>query len=179
MTTHHILFSCIVAVIIAQRLLELKISKRNVAVLLAQGAKEQPAFYYRLVIVLQIFWFLAMLGEVWIFNRPFLPLLATIAIFTTLVGQYLRYLSMLALGSRWTLPVMILPEASIIKSGIYRYLKHPNWLGVFLEIPAVPLIHSAYLTAITCSIGNAILMIPRIQHEEKALQINFIRAEIL
>lgn len=156
MTTHHILFICIVTIIVVQRLLELKISRQNVDILLTQGAKEHPAFYYRLVVVLQIFWFAAMLGEVWILNRPFFPSLASIAIFITLIGQYLRYLSMLALGSRWTLPVMTLPNIPIIESGIYSYLRHPNWLGVFLEIPAVPLIHSAYLTAIIFSISNAI-----------------------
>jgi methyltransferase len=167
-----IFFTCVVFIIIGQRLFELKISKRNVAVLLTKGGKEFFS-YHKFVIVLQVLWFMSMLGEVWILNRPFFFLLAVVALFATLIGQGLRYLSMQALSFRWTLPIITLPGAPIIKSGIYRYLRHPNWLGVTLEILAIPLIHSAYLTATIFSIANAILIILRIQAEEKALQTDY------
>ncbi len=166
----YILFTCIVFIIIGQRLIELKISQRNVAILLRQGGKQYPSNYHKLAINLQIIWFIAMLGEVWILQRPFFPLLAGTALLATFTAQGLRYLSMQALGLRWTLPTVTIPEAPIVKSGIYGYLRHPNWLGVVLEIPAVPLIHSAYLTAIVFSVSNAALMMKRIQFEESALK---------
>jgi methyltransferase len=56
-----------------------------------------------------------------------------------------------------------------VDKGIYRYLRHPNWLGVILEIAAIPLIHGAYLTAIAFSLANAVIMSKRIQTEEQAL----------
>ncbi|MGL4880646.1 MAG: isoprenylcysteine carboxylmethyltransferase family protein, partial [Waterburya sp.] len=87
-------------------------------------------------------------------------------------GQVLRYLSMQALSWRWTLPIMTVPNLPVVEFGIYRYLRHPNWLGVILEIAFLPLIHSAYLTAIAFSLGNAMLMIKRIQTEEQALKKN-------
>jgi methyltransferase len=164
-----IFFTCVVFIIIGQRLFELQISKRNVAMLLTKGGKEFFS-YHKFVIVLQVLWFISMLGEVWMLNRPFFFLLAIVSLLATLIGQGLRYLSMQALGLRWTLPIMTLPDVPVLKSGIYRYLRHPNWLGVMLEIPAIPLIHSAYLTATFFSIVNAILIILRIQAEEKALQ---------
>jgi methyltransferase len=163
-----IFFTSVVFIIIGQRLFELQISKRNVSVLLVKGGKEFFS-YHKFVIVLQVSWFISMLGEVWMLNRPFLFLLAIVSLLATLIGQGLRYLSMQALGLRWTLPIMTLPEVPVIKSGIYRYLRHPNWLGVILEIPAIPLIHSAYLTATFFSIVNAVLIILRVQAEEKAL----------
>jgi methyltransferase len=137
--------------------------------LLAQGGRLHGSNLIGIVKGLQIAWFVAMIAEVWGLNRPFLPLLAAIAILATIAGQSLRYLSMRALGQCWTLPIVTLPGTSAIDTGIYHYLRHPNWLGVILEILALPLIHGAYLTAICFSTANAILMIWRIQAEEKAL----------
>ena len=110
-----------------------------------------------------------MLAEVWLLDRPFIPLLAGIAVALVLAGQLLRYLSMQALQERWTLTITTLPDTSAVNTGIYRHLRHPNWLGVILEIAALPLIHSAYLTAIACTLANAWLMSQRIPAEERAL----------
>ncbi|MEO0015438.1 MAG: hypothetical protein RLZZ535_3827, partial [Cyanobacteriota bacterium] len=125
-----------------------------------------------LVKALQVSWWIAMIAEVWYFDRPFIPVLAAIALVATIAGQVLRYLSMQALSWRWTLPIMTVPNLPVVESGIYRYLRHPNWLGVILEIAFLPLIHSAYLTAIAFSLVNAMVMIKRIQTEEQALREN-------
>jgi methyltransferase len=106
---------------------------------------------------------------VWYFDRPFIFPLAAIALIAALIGQVLRYLSMQALERRWTLAVVTLPNAPVVDQGIYRYLRHPNWLGVILEIAAIPLIHGAYLTAIAFSLANAVIISKRIQTEEQAL----------
>ena len=163
------IFLGIVAAIILQRLWELRISKQNAAYILAQGGKEHHDNLLGVVKVLQVSWWLAMIVEVWWLERPFIPVLAAGALLATLAGQVLRYLSMRSLGKRWTLSIMSLPHRPVIDSGIYRYLRHPNWLGVILEIAALPLIHSAYFTAILFSIANALLMSQRIKSEEGAL----------
>ena len=67
---------------------------------------------------------------------------------------------------------MTLRDTPVLDKGIYRYLRHPNWLGVILEIAALPLIHGAYLTAIIFSLANGLLMSKRIQTEEEALAAN-------
>jgi methyltransferase len=64
---------------------------------------------------------------------------------------------------------MTLPGLPLVRKGIYRYLRHPNYLGVILEILAVPLLHSAYVTAIVFSLANMLLLSVRIRTEEQAL----------
>lgn len=163
------IFVGIVAAIFLQRLLELRLSQRNEARIIAQGGHEHSSNYLQVVKVLQLSWFLAMLAEVFWLDRPFVPALATFALIAAVVGQCLRYLSMQALGWRWTLPIMTIPGTPVIDQGIYRYMRHPNWLGVILEIPAVPLIHGAYLTAVLYTVANAFLLTMRIRTEEQAL----------
>jgi methyltransferase len=179
LTITRVIFVSIVAAVLIQRWVELRISQRHVMALLAQGGRLHGSNLIGIVKGLQIAWFVAMIAEVWGLNRPFMPLLAAIAILATIAGQSLRYLSMRALGQRWTLPIVTLPGASAIDTGIYRYLRHPNWLGVILEILALPLIHGAYLTAICFSIANAILIIWRIKAEEKALSQDNNYAQVL
>lgn len=169
MLTTKAVFVGIVAAVFLQRLSELRISQRHVAYLLTQGGREHGSNYLWVVKVLQLSWFVAMIAEVWWLDRPFLPVLAAVAMLAAIAGQFLRYLSMQALGSRWTLPIITIPGAPVVDLGIYRYLRHPNWLGVILEIGALPLIHSAYLTAIFFSVANAFLMVKRIHREEQAL----------
>jgi methyltransferase len=167
-----IVFTGIAIAVMVQRLFELRISKRNAAQLIAQGGRVHHDNSLFLVKVLQIGWFVAMLLEVWRLDRPFIPGLAAIALCATVIGQYLRYLSMQALRLRWTLPIVTLPGVPAVDTGIYHYLRHPNWLGVILEILAVPLIHSAYLSAIFFSIANAFLLSQRVKSEESALKID-------
>lgn len=163
------IFVGIILTVICQRLLELRISRNNEAYLLERGAKKHSDNLLGAIKVLQISWFMAAIAEVWYFDRPFSFPLAAVALVATLAGQILRYLSMQALERRWTLPIVTLPNAPVVERGIYRYLRHPNWLGVILEIAAIPLIHGAYLTAIVFSLANASIVSKRIQAEEKAL----------
>ena len=101
-----VFFSIIVLAVILQRLWELNLSRRNEVYLLARGAIEHSDNSLGMVKVLQITWWLAMVLEVWFLSRPFIPLLAIIGILATVTGQILRYLSMQALGKRWTLPIV-------------------------------------------------------------------------
>ena len=163
------IFVGIILVVICQRLWELRIGSNNEAYLLERGAKKHSDNLLGAIKVLQISWLIAAIAEVFYFDRPFSFPVAAIALTATLAGQILRYLSMQALKQRWTLPIVTLPNAPVVNRGIYRYLRHPNWLGVILEIAAIPLIHGAYLTAIIFSIANSLLMSKRIQTEEEAL----------
>lgn len=171
MSTKYI-FIVIIFAVIFQRLFELRISKSNEAYVLSQGGKIHSDNLLGAVKVLQVSWWIAAIAEVWYFDRLFSFALASVCLSITLLGQVLRYLSMQALERCWTLPIMTLPRMSVVDRGIYRYLRHPNWLGVILEIAALPLIHGAYLTAIIFSIANALLMRQRVQTEEQALAEN-------
>ena len=109
-----LIFMGIVLAVICQRLIELRISKSNEADLLAQGAKKHSDNLLGAVKALQTSWFIAAIAEVWYFDRPFILPLAAIALVAALSGQILRYLSMGALGKRWTLPIMTLPDTPIV-----------------------------------------------------------------
>ena len=172
MLTKYVFLGIIFAVIL-QRLVELRISKNNEIYILNQGGKKHSDNLLGMVKVLQVSWCIAAITEVWYLHRPFILPLSAVALSVTLIGQVLRYLSMKALERRWTLPIMTLPNMPVVDQGIYRYLRHPNWLGVTLEIAALPLIHGAYLTAIIFSLANALLMSQRVQAEEKALYHGF------
>lgn len=163
------IFVVIILAVICQRLWELRIASNNEAYLLERGAKKHSDNLLGAIKVLQTSWLISAIAEVFYFDRPFSFPVAAIALTATLAGQILRYLSMQALKQRWTLPIVILPNTPVVNRGIYRYLRHPNWLGVILEIAAIPLIHGAYLTAIIFSLANSLLMSKRIQMEEEAL----------
>ena len=163
------LFTLFVLLLAGQRLLELRLSRRNERALQAQGASEYGAEQFRWMRLLHSAWFASMLAELFLLKRPFRPRLAGVAAVLTALGQAFRYVAIRTLGSRWTVRIFVLPGSKPVSGGIYRYLRHPNYLGVMLEIAAVPLLHSAYLTSIVFSLANALLLRARIRAEEAAL----------
>jgi methyltransferase len=163
------LFLMLIVAVIIQRIIELKINKRNLAIAMARGGKKPDDNLLNAVKVLQVSWGFGMIAEVWLLNRPFVLPLAIICFLIALMAQFLRYLSMQALGWRWTLPIVVVPHLPAVNTGIYRYLRHPNWLGVMAEIWAIPLIHGAYITSTLFSLINAWIIGRRVRQEEKAL----------
>jgi methyltransferase len=159
----------LIPLMILQRLWELRLARRNEARLRSRGAVEVGAEHYPQIVALHVLWFLGMILEVFYLSRqinPFWPGLLVIF----LLAQALRYRAISALGERWTARVLVLPAARAVKRGPYRFLKHPNYLAVAIEILVLPLIFSAYVTAITASLLNAYLLRKRIRVEEKALR---------
>lgn len=163
------LFYLLVALLAGQRLLELRLSKRNEQRLKRQGGREHGAGHFPIMQLLHTGWFVAMVAEVGWLRRPFRPALAAVAALTAVLGQFLRYAAIRTLGRRWTVRIVTVPGRPPVRHGIYRYLRHPNYLGVVLEIAAVPLLHTAYLTSLIFSLGNALLLRTRIRAEEEAL----------
>jgi methyltransferase len=164
-----IIFALFIGLLAVQRLWELRLSRRNEEWLRAAGGKEHTHDYFTWMKLLHSSWFGAMLLEVWRLKRPFRPALAVFSFMLFLTGQSLRYAAIRRLGRRWSVRVITLPGLPPITRGIYRYLRHPNYLGVSLEIAAVPLLHGAYLTAIVYSALNGLILKYRIQVEEEAL----------
>jgi len=162
-------FVAILVFLALQRLFELRLSRRNETHIRAQGGREHASGHFGWMKLLHTSWFVAMIAEVWWLKRPFKPPLAAGAFVTFLAGQSLRYAAIRTLGSRWSVRIMTLPGAPPVDRGVYRYLRHPNYLGVILELAAVPLLHSAYLTSLLFSLANTLLLHVRIRAEERAL----------
>lgn len=152
-----------------QRLLEMRRSARNERRLLAQGGREHAPRHFALIRLMHVAWFVAIVAEVLWFGRPFVWQWALPAALVVAIGQVLRYAAIRTLGERWTVRVMTPAVGEPVRHGIYRYLRHPNYLGVVLEIAAFPLLHSAWLTACVFSAINAMLLAFRIAQEERAL----------
>ena len=164
------LFLGVVVAIAAQRLWELRLSARNEAALREQGGYEVGAGHMGAMRLLHTAWLVAMPLEVLLLDRPFIPWLAALAVVGLLAGQALRYAAIRTLGPRWTAKIMILPDAPAVSSGLYQRVRHPNYVGVVLEIAFVPLLHTAWLTALVFTVLNGLLLRIRIRAEERALR---------
>ena len=169
MVDTRLLFLGFVAALGLQRLFELRLSRNNERQIYQRGGREHAPETYRWIVSLHAAWFAAMLLEVFAGRRKFHPRLAWPAFGVFAVGQALRLTAIRTLGWRWSTRVMTVPGEAPVQHGIYRYLRHPNYIGVELEILAAPLVHSAYLTSAVFGVANALLLRDRIRREEQAL----------
>jgi methyltransferase len=164
-----IAFSVLIAVIALQRLWELGISNRHLRALRSRGAYEVGEAHYPWMVALHAAFLVSCVAEVWLLRRPWRPEIAAVALAVLVVALVLRWWVLSTLGDRWTTRVMVLPDEQLITEGPYRWLRHPNYLAVVLEIVAIPMLHSAWLTAVVFSIGNLLVLRARIGVEDRAL----------
>ena len=164
-----VVFTVLVGVIAAQRLWELAVSRRHLRELLARGGREVGAGHYPWMVALHTGFLVSCAAEVWLLHRPWRPLagLAWLLVLAAALG--LRWWTLRTLGGRWTTRVVVLPEEPLICSGPYRWLRHPNYLTVVLELLAIPMLHGAWLTATVFGVANLALLRVRIGVEEAAL----------
>lgn len=163
------IFYIILSIVVVQRLLELVIAKKNEKNMRAQGAYEVGASHYPLMILLHVSFFISLLVEVTTFNLTPSPLFLVFLVMFLCV-QGLRIWCLTSLGSFWNTKIIILPGANVVTKGPYKYLRHPNYLVVSMEIALLPLMFEAYFTAICFTILNAIMLSIRIPTEERALK---------
>ena len=152
-----------------ERVGELVLSKRNAAAAFAQGAVEVGQTHYAVMAAFHTLFLLACLAEPLLLNRAFPPVLGWVALTGAVLAQLLRYWAITTLGRRWNTRIIVLPEASPVTSGPYRFVKHPNYLAVVIEMVCLPLIFGGFLTAVIFSVGNSALLFVRIRAEEQAL----------
>jgi methyltransferase len=155
-----------------ERVVELVISKRNAAKAFARGGIEYGFAHFPAMVVLHTGLLLACAAEVYFGNRPFIPLLGWPMLVIALAAQAGRYWCIASLGEQWNTRVIVVPGAGRVASrGPYRWLKHPNYVIVAIEGAALPLVYSAWITAIAFTVLNAILLLRfRIPIENGALK---------
>ncbi|MCS6989373.1 MAG: hypothetical protein NZM06_07640 [Chloroherpetonaceae bacterium] len=162
-------FWIMLLILAAQRLSELFISKRNAEWLKAQGGYEVGAEHYKYMVALHSTWFLAMIAEHYARHTK-LTEWWQIVLPVILLTQVARYSVIATLGKFWNTRVFVVPNAPLVRKGLYRFLKHPNYWVVAIEIALFPLLFELYATAFIYSILNAIMLAVRIRVEENALQ---------
>jgi len=165
-----VLYLALVLLVAGQRLLELGLSHRNTSWLRARGGVEAGAGHYPAMVVLHTLFLFACPLEVWLLRRPFDGPLAVAMAAVLVAATALRVWVIRTLGRRWTVRVVCVPGLPRVRRGPYRRMRHPNYLAVVLEMAALPLLHSAWLTALGFSIANLILLRVRIATEERALE---------
>jgi len=153
----------------AERLVELGLSRRNATWASERGGIEVGRGHFRALAALHVLFLVGCGVEVVILNRPFVPALGIPMLAVVVAAQGLRYWAIASLGRYWNVRVIVVPGAPAVATGPYRFVRHPNYLAVILEGFAIPLVHSAWLTAVAFSLCNAILLAVRIRCEEKAL----------
>lgn len=163
-------FTAVVGLVAVQRLWELRRSARNLRTLRARGAVEVGAEHYPWMVALHTAFLASSVVEVWLLQRPWIPWVAAVSAATLTAAEALRWWTLRTLGERWTTRVLVVPGESPVTSGPYRFLRHPNYVAVVLEIFAIPMLHCAWITAIVFSTANLGLLRQRIAVEEEALE---------
>ena len=163
------MYYLLILAVAIERVVELVVSKRNARWSFAQGATEFGRPHYIVMVAIHTALLVGCMVEPWALHRPFIgwlgwPMLAVVA-----ASQVLRWWCITTLGPRWNTRVIVLPDAPLVQKGPYRWLHHPNYVAVVAEGVALPLVHSAWLTAILFTLANALLLRTRLHVENSAL----------
>ena len=162
-------FSIFLIFIILQRIAELLLARRNEKILKAQGAIEYDKNGYRVIAAMHVVFFISLICEKVFFQRT-LNTYWIVFVVLFVGAQVLRYWAIKTLGVYWNTKILVLPNHRLVNTGPYKYLRHPNYIAVIVEIAVIPLIFSCYLTACIFSVINFILLRRRIKIEENALR---------
>jgi methyltransferase len=159
----------LIAAVVVERLAELVVSKRNWAWSRERGATEFGAGHYPVMVVLHVGLLAGCLIEVIALHRPFIPSLGWPMLVVVAAAQLLRWWCITTLGHQWNTRVIVIPGAQRVTGGPYRMIPHPNYVAVVIEGIALPLVHSAWITAVVFTVLNALLLRTRLRVENDAL----------
>lgn len=163
-------YAALVGLVGLERVVEAVISKRNLARALARGGVVGEAALHRRSVAFHVAFLLACPLEVWLLHRPWRPALGMAMLGTLVLTMGLRYWAVCTLGERWNVYVVCVPGDAVVTRGPYRWLRHPNYLAVLVELPALALVHGAWLSAVMFGVGNALHVAERIEAEERLLR---------
>lgn len=163
-------YAVLIGAVVVERIAELVVSQRNTAWALDQGGIETGRRHYPPMVLLHTGLLGACLLETFAGDRPFVPALGATMLALVLAAQALRWWCITTLGRRWNTRVIVVPGLPLVAGGPYRWLRHPNYLAVVIEGIALPLVHTAWVTALAFTVLNAVLLLRfRIPAEERAL----------
>jgi methyltransferase len=154
----------VLAFVALQRLGELAWDHRNTARLRRLGAIEADAPGYRYFVAFHISWLASLALLV---PAAIQPNWLALGLFALL--QPARLWVILSLGRYWSTRILTLPGASLVQTGPYRWLRHPNYVIVIAEIALLPLAFGAVAIAVAYSAVNLVLIARRIRIEDRTL----------
>ncbi|MGQ9410205.1 isoprenylcysteine carboxyl methyltransferase family protein [Mycolicibacterium gilvum] len=160
-------YTLLIAAVAVERLAELVVSQRNLKWSKARGGIEFGAGHYPVMVVLHTALLVGCLVEA--SHREFIPALGWTMFAVAIAAQALRWWCITTLGPQWNTRVVVVPNAGRVTGGPYRFMSHPNYVAVVVEGIALPLVHTAWITALVFTVLNAALLWTRISVENKAL----------
>ena len=164
------MFTGLVVLVGLERLAELVVSKRHAAWAFSRGGVERGQSHYPFMVLLHTGLLVGAVVEVWVADRPFLPALGWSMLAVVVLSQALRWWCIATLGNQWNTRVIVVPGLPLVRRGPYRLVPHPNYVAVVAEGLALPLVHSAWVTALVFTVANAALLGERIRVENQALR---------
>ncbi len=167
-----VLYLALLATVGLARLAELRISRRHQQEMAGRGVEKRidPQFRWMVVLHTVVLWGAAI--EVVAFRRPLLPGLAIPMALLFLCATTLRWWVIRTMGAHWNVEVMASAPLGVVTTGPFRWVRHPNYLAVSIELVALPLIHSAWITAAVAAVGNFWVLRHRLSLEEPVLNAN-------
>ena len=169
-----VLYAVLILATGGERIYELFVSKRNAAIAFSRGGVEYGQRHFPWMVALHTGLLLACIAEVVVLDRPFIAALGWPMLVIAVLCQVGRYWIIHSLGDQWNTRVIVVPGADrVVNRGPYRWswLRHPNYLVVAIEGVALPLVHTAWVTAIVFTVLNAVLLLGfRIPTEDRALE---------
>jgi len=163
-------FVALLVAVSIERLVELVISRRNTSWSLSRGGYEVAAWQYPIMVVIHAGLLLGALLEVLLRRPAFVPVLGITMLALVLASNAMRWWCIAVLRRQWNTRVIVVPGMRRVTAGPYRYLRHPNYVAVVVEGFALPLVHSAWITAVLFTLANAALLFMRIRAEDRALR---------
>ena len=163
------MYYLLILAVAIERLAEFVVAKRNAEWSFAQGGKEFGQRHYVVMVTLHAALLLGCVVEPWALHRPFIPWLGWPMLVVAALSQVLRWWCISSLGRRWNTRVIVLPHAPLVQRGPYRFMHHPNYVAVVAEGFALPLVHTAWLTAVIFTLANALWLRVRLHVENSAL----------
>ena len=164
-----VLYTVLIAAVALERLAELVVSKRNAAWSFERGGVETGQRHYLVMVVLHTGLLVGALLEVWLLHPEFHPALGYPMLALVVASQALRWWCIATLGRRWNTRVIVVPGLPLVTGGPYRLTSHPNYVAVVVEGLALPLVYSAWITAVVFTACNAVLLAVRLRVENAAL----------
>ena len=153
----------LISYLIICRIVELLISRRNTTRLIKEGAKEFFPFHYKFLVLFHITFIIYFMIKS--FDNIDLDYRY---IFLFIFIQLVRFKIIFDLGKYWTTRIIVVEKKKLIKTGIYRFFRHPNYIVVFFEIILICIIFNDYEALLYFSLINTILIFIRIYYEERA-----------
>lgn len=162
-------YQLLIGAVAIERLAELVVTNRNRAWSQAHDGVEFGARHYPVMVALHVGLLAGCLIEPIVSHRPFVAALGWPMLAVVVAAQALRWWCIATLDHQWNARVIVIPGAARVTGGPYRLLPHPNYLAVIAEGVALPLVHTAWVTALVFSVLNAVLLRTRIHVENVAL----------